>query len=71
MSELDKQKETPSVEEQIEKLDASLEAWRIWATNMKMLRDIHKEIDGELENHNNLIYSDEPHKLMKEVEGNE
>jgi hypothetical protein len=33
---------------------------------MKMLKDIHKEIDGKIENHNNLIYSDEPHKLMKE-----
>ena len=63
MSELDKQ---------IKELDASLEAWKIWATNMKMLRDIHKEIDGKIENHNNLIYSDEPKKLMgEEVDGNE
>lgn len=55
----------------IQKENQNLESWKIWATNMKMLRDIHEEIDGKIENHNNLIYSDEPHKLMTQENDDE
>ena len=52
--------------EQIQtRAERELETWKIWAANVKMLRDIHEEIDEKIENKNNLIYSDEPHKLMK------
>lgn len=55
----------------MQKEKQNLESWKIWATNMKMLRDIHEEIDGKIEKHNNLIYSDEPHKLMTQENNDE
>ena len=48
------------------KEDSSNEAWVIWATNMKLLKDIHLEIDEGIKNKNALIYSDD--KWLEEKE---